>query len=155
MLKESAIHRQPAPIPLIYKAKMLRNRNVIDFAWSKTFLCVESTVLGFGEDPRAFVFQDKPACYSTLFRENYSNLNRLFIKNASGWDVLNLINEKSFPSGKNWIPFVYRDEIYFIHGFSPFRILKLNEILVKTQKCRTCVYKLDLLGGSPSAPANP
>ena len=158
------------------------NRNVVDFAWPKSFLCIGSTVLGFGEDPRAFVFQDKPACYSTLCRENYCNLNRLFIKNASGWDVLNLINEKSYSSGKNWTPFVWAfdfnkrsfsisklafdwepafkivdptafykvDGDYFLMTCETESIWGVNA----AQKCRKCVYKLDLLGGNLSAPAN-
>jgi hypothetical protein len=66
--------------------------------------------------------------YSTLYKDGYHQLNRICLLDEEKgiWRWILLWHDKTIAPGKNWSPFVYRDEIYFVHEFSPFRVLKLT-----------------------------
>ena len=104
------------------------SRKVINRNWFDSNISYQNNLIGYGEDPRAFSCNDVPMVYSVLHKDGYRQLNRLclFNEEKSIWRWILLWHDKNIIPGKNWSPFVYRDEIYFVHEFSPFRVLKLN-----------------------------
>lgn len=112
-------------------------RNVTNHNWPNTRVRINGNDIGLGEDPRAFNLLGIPACYAVRFNETERFVPQIFLKSDDGWDCLK-INTGSLPAGKNWGPFVYQDELYFVHETSPFRVLKLNGDAVSE------VFKIDV-----------
>jgi hypothetical protein len=92
---------------------------------SKSFLNY-TIELGTGEDPRAFLWKGVP-CFSTIvYSYEHGYFNRLYHTEQSRW--YNLIPPKNVISGKNWTPFTIGEDLYFLHEFSPFRIMKARPL---------------------------
>jgi hypothetical protein len=107
-------------------------RTVKSFDWPNSQVCVGDTLLGPGEDPRAFDLFGTPACYSVRFNDWEQFVPQLFIQNDEDWICLKLQLADAIPAGKNWGPFTYNGEVYFVHEISPFRVLKLTGDTVST-----------------------
>lgn len=104
----------------LYFSRKVKNR-----CWDNSEIIFEGDSIGFGEDPRAFLFNEKPACYTVTYKKNRGWINKIAIKDNLSWSWHFLINiEFNLPPGKNWSPFVYMGEVYFLHGFNPPVILK-------------------------------
>jgi hypothetical protein len=114
------------------------SRNVSNFSWPNTSIKINGEIIGLGEDPRAFDMMGSPACFSIRFNEIERFVPQLYIKGDDGWDSIKIQMEDDLPVGKNWNPFVYNEEIYFVHEISPFRVLKLEGDTVKT------VFSIDI-----------
>ena len=103
------------------------SRVVKNYSWEKTSISYDGKLIGSGEDPRAFEYLENPACYSTMFTKNLGFINRIALKDSASWKWKYLIDfDIDLKPGKNWSPFVYKNEIYFVHEFNPFRVLKLS-----------------------------
>jgi hypothetical protein len=101
------------------------SRAVTHLRWPNTQVRVENNVIGPGEDPRAFDLLGMPACYSVKFDESTSQFTpQLYIGDT--WDRVDITMGNNLSPGKNWSPFVYENEIYFVHEISPFRVVKLE-----------------------------
>jgi len=92
-------------------------------SWKDTVVVMDDDrVIGSGEDPRAFMWRGSPCCSAQTFNAGHGFINKIYVKNLDKWLIL--IPPDGIAPGKNWTPFVREDELYFIHGFSPFRVLK-------------------------------
>ena len=74
-------------------------RNVSNLFWINTQIKSEDTLLGYGEDPRAFDLLGMPACYSVRFTEQDRFIPQLYIKVENEW---NYIPQKCF-DGCRWL----------------------------------------------------
>jgi hypothetical protein len=108
-------------------------RNVRYQQWVDTKVAVNGQLLSAGEDPRAFDLLGTPACYSVRFNEWERFVPQLFLKSDDDWICLKIKMGNNTSAGKNWSPFVYNNEVYFVHEISPFRVLKLNGDTVTTE----------------------
>jgi hypothetical protein len=84
-------------------------------------------IMPVGEDPRCIGVGGRP--FVLTANSPGQNLNYvLFDVNAQ--KRINIEFRSGTSShvryGKNWQPFVFDDELYAVHGFSPFRILKID-----------------------------
>lgn len=102
------------------------SRHVNRQDWFNTQVKIDNTLLGYGEDPRAFDLFGMPACYSVRFTEQDRFIPQLYIKGEDGWDSIRISMGDGLDAGKNWAPFTYNNEIYFVHEISPFRVVKLE-----------------------------
>jgi len=78
-----------------------------------------------GEDPRVFVFRGE--VYSFFYKylpERSETESYLYHSGTKKLTALTI--EDNFFQGKNWIPFEYRNELYFIYSLEPLRILTCN-----------------------------
>lgn len=85
-------------------------------------------IIGSGEDPRAFYWQDSPCISAASYSRGHGQINKIYVERQKRW--ITLIAPRKLKPGKNWAPFVKDDELYFVHAYSPFRVLKarfLNE----------------------------
>lgn len=91
-------------------------------------LMQDGQVVGSGEDPRAFFWRDSP-CFSVVsYSPNHGQIHKVYVQNADRWLIL--VPPRKLKPGKNWAPFIRDNELYFVHAYSPFRVLKarfLNE----------------------------
>jgi len=108
------------------------SRHVDSQDWVNTQVTVNGTVLGPGEDPRAFDLLGIPACYSVRFTEQDRFIPQLYIQGDAGWDCIRMHMADGLSAGKNWAPFTYNNEIYFVHEISPFRVVKLEGDVVNS-----------------------
>jgi len=108
------------------------SRSVSNLSWTTSSVKVNNLTIGLGEDPRGFDLMGIPACFSIRFNEIERFVPQLYIKGDIGWDCLRMKMGENLSVGKNWSPFVYNDEVYFVHEFSPFRVLKLEGDTVNT-----------------------
>ena len=98
-------------------------------------------IMSIGEDPRCIAVWDRP--FVLTANSPGQNLNYvLFDVNAK--KRINIEFRGNSGSkvryGKNWQPFVFEDELYAVHGFSPFRIVKID---VETGGCEV-VFEKDI-----------
>jgi hypothetical protein len=101
--------------------------------------------LGPGEDPRCFFLNGYPCVYAIVFNTTHGWLNKIYLGITNRWYTLWL--PRNLSQGKNWTPFVRNNEIYFIHEFAPFRLLKIElENLEDSFLKATVVYELDNTG---------
>jgi hypothetical protein len=108
------------------------SRQVKNRDWMNSQISVNGEVIGYGEDPRAFNYNGKPACYSVLYRDGL--IPQIYYKEDGEWKRIEIKLGSDLPQktpmgpypGKNWGPVVYKSELYFIHSVCPFRLLKLN-----------------------------
>lgn len=95
-------------------------------AWNGTaILRDDGAPIGTGEDPRAFLWRSSPCISAACFSPQHGFINQIYIQSQDRW--LTLITPSGVTRGKNWTPFVRDDELYFIHGFSPFRVFKARQ----------------------------
>lgn len=80
--------------------------------------------LGPGEDPRCFFLNGYPCVYAIVFDTTHGWINKLYLGITKRWYTLWL--PQNLVQGKNWTPFVRNNELYFIHEFAPFRLLKIE-----------------------------
>ena len=121
------------------------SRHVNRQDWFNTQVKIGNTLIGRGEDPRAFDLLGIPACYSVMFTGN-EFIPQLYIKSDDTWDCIQINMGDNLRPGKNWAPFVYDNEIYFVHEISPFRVVKLAGDVVYsvfTQDLPTEIQPLD------------
>jgi len=82
-------------------------------------------VLDYGEDPRAFIFEGRPAIVSAVYQSGYGFRNHLYCIGDGGFSRYILIAPEALAIGKNWSPFTYEDgSLGIVHGFDPVVILK-------------------------------
>jgi hypothetical protein len=108
------------------------SRNVDQLNWEYTKIRIGDAIIGNGEDPRAFDFLGIPACYSVLYRNHFGFFPQLYFLDENGWNCKQIIMGEPLAPGKNWSPFVFGTEIYFVHEISPFRVIKLTGDTVNT-----------------------
>lgn len=108
------------------------SRSVDRMSWPNTQIKINNQIIGIGEDPRAFDLLGMPACYSVHYNDYESFVPQLYVKTDDEWIRMRLQMAEAIKPGKNWAPFVYRDEVYFVHEISPFRLLKLEGDTVTT-----------------------
>lgn len=101
------------------------SRHVNHQDWFNTQVKIGDALLGRGEDPRAFDLMGIPACYSVQFT-GHEFIPQLYIKGNDTWDCIQMRMGDNINPGKNWAPFVYDNEVYFVHEISPFRVVKLE-----------------------------
>lgn len=82
----------------------------------------DGQVVGSGEDPRAFYWRDSPCVSAVSYSRNHGQINKIYIQRSNRW--ITLIPPRKLKPGKNWAPFVKENELYFVHAYSPFRVLK-------------------------------
>jgi hypothetical protein len=125
-------------------------RNVNNLLWINTQIKSENTLLGYGEDPRAFNLLGMPACYSVRFTEQDRFIPQLYIKSDDSWDYIRMRMGDNIDAGKNWSPFVYENEIYFVHEISPFRVVKLEGDVVYSVFAKELPAEIQPLDSYPS-----
>lgn len=108
-------------------------RNVSHFSWPRSFVKVNNTIIGPGEDPRAFDLFGIPACYAVRFNEIERFVPQLFLQNDNEWLTVDIKVSNGISPGKNWSPFTYNEQVYFVHEVSPFRVLKLTGDLAEVE----------------------
>lgn len=105
---------------LIRFSRRIEDAKIADLD-SKIFMG-DDQIIGSGEDPRAFSWRGSACAYVLSHSMSHGYLKRLYIHDEQRW--LSLIPPRGLVPGKNWTPFVRDEELYFIHSFSPFRVLK-------------------------------
>jgi hypothetical protein len=104
------------------------SRLVNNLDWWNSSIIVNGDIIGKGEDPRAFNFNDIISCFSVKWEQEKGTTPQLFLLKDNHWQNIEIkFSISDINLGKNWSPFVYDEELYFIHEFSPFRILKFHE----------------------------
>ena len=100
------------------------SRLVNQWNWEESPVTVNGQSLGPGTDPRAFDLNGVPAAH-VIFREHMTTLvSMLYFKDGDNWNSIRYNMPPGLKTGKNWAPFVYNADLYFIHEMSPFRVLK-------------------------------
>ena len=95
----------------------------IEEPWTNSCIVMDKhNVIGSGEDPRPFFWKGSPCISAVTFSLDHGYINKIFVKNLARW--IPIFYFDGGQGGKNWMPFVRDDELYFVHGFSPFRVLK-------------------------------
>lgn len=94
--------------------------------WPDSLVLFNGRELGSGEDTRAFLWKDIPCVYTNSYSYEHSYHNKIYHTGYERWFFL--ILPKKLEPGKNWSPLVVRDELFFIHEISPFRLLKARPI---------------------------
>lgn len=79
-----------------------------------------------GEDPRIFSFQNELYCISWNYSQEKNDLE-IFVLNLLTNEKTIVQNNVTSHNGKNWVPFVYNDELYFIYSLEPLILLKYNK----------------------------
>jgi len=97
----------------------------------QTFLQLYNGHKFWGEDPRPFFYKGRHYVLSQRFLDSFHNMENYIVDVFTGESELYKVDEPNFFHGKNWTPFVYNDELYIIHCFSPFRILKNGKIFLE------------------------
>jgi hypothetical protein len=101
-------------------------------------------IMPIGEDPRCIVVRGRPFVLTPASPGQPLNYV-LFDVHARKNINLEFRGSRGLKYGKNWQPFVFEDELYAVHAFSPFRIVKID---VETGTCEVVFEKdigLDLL----------
>jgi len=107
--------------------KFSRFMETQECAWDNSLVVMdEDTTIGSGEDPRTFVWRGSACAIATTYSEARGFIQNVYIKTLDKWIIL--VPPASIKSGKNWTPFVRADELYFVHEFSPFRVLKARTL---------------------------
>ncbi len=104
-------------------------RRIMSFEepWTGSVIVMNDTrVIGSGEDPRPFYWSGSPCISAVTFSPDHGYINKIYIQAQDRW--LPVIFRDGKSGGKNWMPFVRDDDLFFVHEFSPFRILKAEYI---------------------------
>jgi hypothetical protein len=91
-----------------------------------------------GEDPRLFIFEDSLYFITWVYNKERRDLD-MFLVNAVTKEIVLLENLSFKYNGKNWAPFVYNNELFFIYSLNPFLVLKYE----KPNKVSICNAKLN------------
>lgn len=83
------------------------------------------------EDPRPFILNNKRYILTQKWNGCFENIKMYIINVDTNEYKEYIVNEPNFFYGKNWVPFVYNNELYIIYGFDPFIILKDGNVIVK------------------------
>jgi hypothetical protein len=94
------------------------------FGDGSTIIVEGTRNIGSGEDPRPFYWRGSPCISAQTFSDGHGFINRIYVKNSDKWIML--ITPKGLNPGKNWAPFVRDGDLYFVHAYSPFRVLKAS-----------------------------
>jgi hypothetical protein len=81
--------------------------------------------MAMGEDPRCVSIEGRPFILSANPCGGKFNYVLFDIQNKRALNV-EVTNRANFKYGKNWQPFVVEGKLYAVHGFSPFRILRID-----------------------------
>ena len=84
-----------------------------------------------GEDPRPFKLNNNEYIVTQRFHGNFSTVENYIVNINTGENYLYKVNRPEFFYGKNWTPFAYNDELYILHRFDPFTIIKDGNIIVE------------------------
>jgi hypothetical protein len=99
---------------------------------SDTYLSFDNKNLLLGaEDPRPFVLNKNRCVLTQRYTGCFKNVEQYIVNIDSNEITRYMVNEPDFFYGKNWSPFVYNDELYIIHGFDPFILIKNNTVVAK------------------------
>ncbi len=104
-------------------------RRIVDSkrSWHDSVIVMDGEeVIGSGEDPRPFFWQGSACISAQVFNPQQRLINKVWIKDQDRWLVV--VPPYNLPPGKNWMPFVRGDVLYFVHELSPFRVLKASFI---------------------------
>lgn len=105
-----------------YESKILLQRFDLNRG---TFVSDPEIISAEGEDPRCIAIRDRPYILSATPPTGCLNYILLDVNERRCINV-ELEDRVSFNYGKNWQPFVLDEQLYAVHGFSPFRIVKIN-----------------------------
>jgi hypothetical protein len=95
------------------------------FVQWKKFLKSSKIEVDFGEDPRLFVYANQAHAMIQIFDNLKKDIN-ISILNLETGQKFNLQSPFGF-NGKNWVPFEFKGELYFLYALSPIVILVLRE----------------------------
>jgi hypothetical protein len=84
-----------------------------------------STTYDRGEDPRLFVFQKSPHVMVQVFNQEKKDIE-ILIRNIDSGNEFRLESPFGF-NGKNWVPFEFDAELYFLYSLSPLVVLRLKD----------------------------
>lgn len=80
-----------------------------------------------GEDPRLFVHNEELKCITWVWNPERHDLD-MYLINFNQNTKIKLNNLDINFNGKNWVPFVYNNELYFIYSLEPLIILKFDGV---------------------------
>jgi hypothetical protein len=90
-----------------------------------TKIMFNGDMIDYGEDPRAFVFEGKPAVVSVVALYGYDYRNHLYRFDLTGVNRAAFVLPKGMSPGKNWTPFTFPDgSLGIIHSFDPLVVLR-------------------------------
>ncbi len=99
-------------------------RRVHDGDWPASMLQLDGQTLDFGEDPRLFVHNGRPAIVAVTHIAGYGMRNHLYEIHDGTFTRSILLLPEDLAQGKNWSPFTAQDGgLGFVHGFDPPTIL--------------------------------
>ena len=100
-----------------------------DWDGSAEWLCQPA-----GEDPRLIVVRDRPYILSAVPPGRDANyvLYDIEARESRNIEVAGWTRPQY---GKNWQPFVLDGELYAVHGFNPFRILRIDVATGRAELC--------------------
>ncbi len=84
-----------------------------------------------GEDPRPFVLDGKKYIITQRFNGSFETVQNFIVDVETGKEELYKVNKPNFFYGKNWSPFVYNNDLYILHRFNPFTILKNGQVIIE------------------------
>jgi hypothetical protein len=84
-----------------------------------------------GEDPRPFVLNGKQYVITQRFNGSFETVQNFIVDVNTGEDSLYKVDRPHFFYGKNWTPFVHYNELYILHRFDPFTILKNGQVIIE------------------------
>jgi hypothetical protein len=109
------------------KKRSERNPFGIAVRWSfDSNLTSRNGFITYAEDPRIFIFQGELWLYYQIYIQSKSDC-QIFIFNPLRNQTIELKVDREF-SGKNWAPFDYRGELYFVYSFEPFVLYRSKTI---------------------------
>jgi hypothetical protein len=87
---------------------------------------VQSEFITKGEDPRMFVFRNELMSITWVWNAEKRDLDMYLVNCNKGTKTL--LHNLDIPfNGKNWVPYIYDDSLYFIYSLEPLIILKFME----------------------------
>lgn len=97
----------------------------------ETHIILNNNIKFWGEDPRPFMLNDTNYVLSQRFVNNFDDIQNYMVNVNTGEATLYKINIPNFSYGKNWTPFVYKNELYIIQKFDPLTIIKDGNIILE------------------------
>jgi hypothetical protein len=87
----------------------------------------------YAEDPRLFYFRGQPFVYFQVPNDEISDC-KIYIKDLVTSRTFRILSPFGF-CGKNWIPFEYKGELFFVFGLHPLIIIKSSPLETDTVEC--------------------
>ncbi len=94
---------------------------------------LRNNMLFNGEDPRPFKLANEEYIVSQRFHGDFKTVENYIVNVNKGDNYLYKVNRNNFFYGKNWTPFVYNNELYILHRFDPFTVIKNGNIIIEIQ----------------------